>query len=46
MINDKVATIGEKIELELKRDASFSVAKFKFSAYRMGVIVGMSERSC
>lgn len=46
MINDKVAAIGEKIELQKfeRVDAPF-VASYIHGAYRMGVLVGMSEEA-
>ena len=46
MINDKVAAIGEKIELQKfeRVDAPF-VASYIHGAYRMGVLVGMTEEA-
>jgi elongation factor Ts len=44
MVNDKLAAIGEKIEISRfeRVDAPF-VASYIHGAYRMGVLVGMSE---
>jgi elongation factor Ts len=46
IINDKVAAIGEKIELQKfeRVDAPF-VASYIHGAYRMGVLVGMTEEA-
>ena len=46
MINDKVAAIGEKIELQKfeRVDAPF-VASYIHGAYRMGVLVGMTHEA-
>ncbi len=46
VINDKVAAIGEKIELQKfeRVDAPF-VASYIHGAYRMGVLVGMTEEA-
>lgn len=46
MINDKVAAIGEKIEIQKfeRVDAPF-VASYIHGAYRMGVLVGMTEEA-
>ena len=46
MINDKVAAIGEKIELQkFERVEAPFVASYIHGAYRMGVLVGMSEEA-
>ena len=46
IINDKVAAIGEKIELQKfeRVDAAF-VASYIHGAYRMGVLVGMTHEA-
>ena len=44
MINDKVAAIGEKIEIQkFERVEAPYVASYIHGAYRMGVLVGMTE---
>ena len=46
MINDKVAAIGEKIEIQkFERVEAPYVASYIHGAYRMGVLVGMTEEA-
>lgn len=46
MINDKVAAIGEKIEIQkFERVEAPFVASYIHGAYRMGVLVGMTEEA-
>ncbi len=46
IINDKVAAIGEKIELQkFERVEAPFVASYIHGAYRMGVLVGMTEEA-
>jgi len=45
MINDKLASIGEKIAAKLERVDAPYVASYIHGAYRMGVLVGLSTEA-